>query len=105
MGFGGVVVGVGFAVDGSGVGVGGETATFGVARFPVTGPALAELGAITCELVTAAVRTGRLLDAGGWPAVAEGWLLVQAASTYTSAIIEAAQAAGAVRSGVPIWSG
>ena len=100
----GVAAGVGFCVDGVGVGV-DELATFGVATFSLRGAELAGLAAPAGEVAAADVDAGWPLEAGGWVPAAEGWLLVQAASVKPSAAIEAAQAAGLVRSRLPIWPG
>jgi hypothetical protein len=111
----GGAVGVGLAAEGVAAGAGGELARFGLARFglarfaltgpALAGPALAGLTVPAGVLAAADVDAGWPLDAGGWVSAAEEWLVVQPASVNASAAIEAAQAAGVVRSRLPIWSG
>jgi hypothetical protein len=105
VGCAGDFVGVGLGTEGVGVGAGGELVMFGLAMFPLRAPALAGLAATAVELAAADVDAGWLLDAGGWVPAADGWALVQAARMNASATVELAQAAGVVRSRLPIWSG
>jgi hypothetical protein len=92
VGCAGDFVGVGLGTEGVGVGAGGELVMFGLAGS-------------ADELAAADVDAGWLLDAGGWVPAADGWALVQAARMNASATVELAQAAGVVRSRLPIWSG